>query len=152
MRGSVSHSLLLALIFGLLAPGRTAAADPTVVFSDTVTTNGLLTAIYHPDGTIDNVFGADIWRDSTLILTQDAGTSGGSFQPAITTPLIWSAADPQTTFIWSTPPLVGTPDRPLVFFTATLLHGASQPLLWVYSVELDADGTTTVTRGLLFLK
>lgn len=142
----------LALVILLLAPLRAANAAPKVVFMGVVTTNALLTAIYHPDGSVTNVLGADTWLGNVLLLTVDGQNSTGSFKPAVTASLFWSAAaDSPTTFIWETPPLVGMAARPLVFFTATLLQGPPLPLLWVYEVEVAQDGTTSVTRGLLFL-
>jgi hypothetical protein len=151
MPGPVSRCLPLALVVLLLAPLRAAGATPNKVFSGMVTTNALLTAIYHPDGSVTNVLGADIWLGSVLTLTAEGESHGGSFQPAVAVPLFWSAADSQTTYIWETPPLVGMAVRPLTFFMATLLQGPAQALLWVYEVEVDQDGTTSVTRGLLFL-
>jgi hypothetical protein len=151
MRGPVSRCLPLALLVLLLAPLRVAGATPQVVFGGVVTTNALLTAIYHPDGSVTNVLGADTWLGSALMLTVDGENHGGSFNPAVAAPLLWSAADAQVTYIWETPPLVGMPARPLVFFMATLLQGPAQDLLWVYDVEVAQDGTTSVTRGLLFL-
>jgi len=152
MPGPVSRRLLLAVVLLLLAPLRAARAAPKVVFMGVVTTNALLTATYHPDGSVTNTLGADTWLGSVLILTADGENSRGTFQPPVATPLYWSAAeDSQTTFIWQTPPLVGQPARPLVFFSATLLQGPPLPLLWVYEVEVAPDGTTSVTRGLLFL-
>lgn len=153
MRALGCCPLPLALVLLLLvAPRAGVRAAANVVFTGVVTTNGLLTATYSPDGTVTNTLGPDAWLGSVLTLTEDSGISGGSFQPAVAAPLIWSATDAQTTFIWNTPPLVGTPARPLAFFSATLLQGTTQPLLWVYSVEIAPDGTTSVTRGLLFLQ
>jgi hypothetical protein len=67
MRGPVSRCLPLALLVLLLAPLRAAGATPRVVFGGVVTTNALLTAIYHPDGSVTRILGADTWLGSALM-------------------------------------------------------------------------------------